>query len=231
MDDLAALLRFLKVEPFANSSAVTAYQALVTDHNRTSSQHLSECIRHLLQQICLRRLAKTHLHFEASYERRSLEFTEGESAEYNAMLKNMKRDMDLHISDSPDIKQYSKLFSLIMQLRRFCNHGPRSNNESCASSQWETPSFTSVPSSPGSEGEACDTCQSTELLDLVQDCSFCPSCFRALQPATGEEQSSIGASQRPKRPLTDGPVSTSRPLKVPRSQVHQQSSNMELDQD
>jgi hypothetical protein len=162
LEDLGALIRFLKVEPFHEKSSKAAFKRYIVDPLFSDDDDPCRNLRLLLQSICLRRKTQNQSNLTATYELVTLSLSYMERSLYDKILKQAEMEMDMLVSTSSCVQSYTKLFTVILRLRMLCNLGQ----------------FCKGLGSVADLG--CDFCQKGESLDLMKDLIFCHSCSRVL---------------------------------------------------
>lgn len=129
LEDLAALLRFLKIEPFEGRSAMSAFRQNIVDPLYKNYEDPCKGLRTLLQSMCLRRTLQNHSKLRATYTMVSLRMTTTEELQYHRTLQQAKSDIDVLVSTGQRGQKF-KLFTLLLRLRMLCNHGTYYNDSS-----------------------------------------------------------------------------------------------------
>ncbi|KAF9638059.1 hypothetical protein BFW01_g8956 [Lasiodiplodia theobromae] len=139
LDDLGALVRFLRIPMFDQpSSFQTSISRPIERGNSTGADRL----RHLLKAVCIRR-KKDRLNLPEPEElTQHVDMTQEETAEYSRIGQHYRQAIDDAVSGISKSKEYNGLFQAILQLRIFCNHGTltweNSNSQTTSSSADET---------------------------------------------------------------------------------------------
>ena len=178
LDDLGALVRFLKIEPFDGKSSKAQFNRYVTDPLFSDDEDPFRNLRILLRSICLRRTKQSQSNLTAKYETVTLSLSTEERLQYDQILEQAKMDMDMLVSTSSPIQKYSKLFTFILRLRMFCDIGLFGKDNKSSPYTWDmlrTPTPTDFQSNL-----ICELCQTKESLDLMKGLSFCTACSRPL---------------------------------------------------
>jgi len=188
LDDLGALVRFLKIEPFHGKSSKALFNRYITDPLFSDDEDPFRNLRVLLRSICLRRTKQSQSKLTAKYKTVTLSLSTEERLQYDQILEQAKMDMDILVSTSSPIQRYTKLFTFILRLRMFCDTGlfGKDNNSSLCTLDMlraQTPISSEVLSNL-----TCELCQREESLDLMKGLSFCTACSRPLM------DSDVGAS-------------------------------------
>lgn len=197
LEDLGALVRFLRVEPFDDESSKAAFRNHVVDP--LSSKDADPCrnLRRLLRSICLRRTTQNQSNMIAVYESVTLSLSPMERSIYDKILEQTKKDMDMLVNTNSFTKRYMKLFTLILRLRMFCDQGHFSKGldpQLCSgdvSQAWYPTEFEPA------DDLCCDSCRNEESLDLMKDLAFCSGCARVLPYLNSKSPESMSESLPP----------------------------------
>lgn len=120
LDDLVSLLRFLHFEPFSHTACFHKY--ILEPLSRDTPDRCDK-LQRLLRGICLRR-NETYLGLpEPQYKDIRLSLTHNEQSLYNRILKECRYKIDDLVCSQTKVKKYTVLFTMVMRLRRLCNHG------------------------------------------------------------------------------------------------------------
>ena len=165
---MLSLLKFLRFEPFSRTSVFKEY---IIKPLSTETSDRARNLRLLLHTSCLRRNEK-HLGLpEPLYEKASIELEEGERREYDKIMARCARDIDDVVSTRDKNKKYRILFTAIMKLRRFCNHGTLSS-----------PLLAQPTPSEATDGIDCSVCaiNDEDDLALLRQNEICAECGRSV---------------------------------------------------
>jgi hypothetical protein len=194
LEDLGALTRFLKVEPFHEKSSKAAFRRYIVDPLFSADEDPCRNLRLLLQSICLRRKTQNQSNLTATYELVPLSLSYMERSLYDMILKQAEMEMDMLVSTSSCIQNYTKLFTVILRLRMLCDLGQFCKGLGSSSYSVDMPqAWSATDLEPGSD-LGCDFCQKGESLDLMKDLIFCPSCSRVLPYINPEAPDSMPES-------------------------------------
>lgn len=180
LDDLAALIEFLKIDPFHGKSSKAAFRRYIMDPLTSNIPDPCHNLRVLLRSICLRRTKLSHSPIATSYNELTLKMNLTERQLYNSILEQAKSELDLRISTLPAVQKYARLFTVLLKLRMVCNLGTSYRDSSAIQSSY-SPSVVSIES--GSDVDAdisCDLCQGKEFKEILVEEAFCPSCLGLL---------------------------------------------------
>ena len=173
LEDLGALVQFLKIEPFDGASSKAAYQRYIIEPLSSRSQDACQNLRVLLQGICLRRANQGFMPAGTKYVLNALTMSLEERQRYNMILAQAKNDLEMRVNGTTNIQKYARLFTALTKLRGLCNfgsddlHGDRNGD---------------VPLVSDSADASCDLCGRSDSLDLLKEDDFCPVCSRPLTP-------------------------------------------------
>ncbi|OJD32553.1 snf2 family domain-containing protein [Diplodia corticola] len=168
LDDLSALIRFLKVPYLDNASSFNNYISRPIEQNDTRGVVR---LRSLLKSVCLRRTTELLTVPEPTIYSRRLDFTEAERDAYNQVAISYKKEMDEVVSGNRKGNSQLGLCQAILRLRRFCNNG------------------SSLLRMSGSATQAAE-----DMLSYMQQAGevACASCSRELQTIDDTEDSDSG---------------------------------------
>lgn len=180
MEDLGALIRFLKVEPFDSETSKATFRRYIVDPLSSNDEDPCRNLRLLLRSVCLRRTIQNQPNLTARYESVALSLSPLERSLYHKILEQTKSHMDMLVSTSSCLAEFTKLFTVILRLRMLCNLGQfckglGSQPPSMATTQAYFPADFQICSDLG-----CDLCEQEESLELMKGLKFCPSCSRPL---------------------------------------------------
>ncbi|RSL61430.1 hypothetical protein CEP54_006267 [Fusarium duplospermum] len=120
INDLVSLLRFLRFEPF---SQLAIFQRHILGPLSQDTLERAKPLQILLRGVCLRRTQKYLNLPKAHYEHVKLSLGPDEQALYDEVLRNTRREIDELVSTRAKTKRCALLFTMVMKLRRICNHG------------------------------------------------------------------------------------------------------------
>lgn len=122
LDDLAALIRFLRVKPFDEPQAWAQY---ITAPFKTASSHVIKDLRLLVDGITLRRMKDTIGMVEKRTLHVRLDFSDAERRLYEqfAAQSNMKLQSLVRETSGFRGKSYAHILKSILRLRMICDHG------------------------------------------------------------------------------------------------------------
>src|SRR5215469_4108012 len=190
LDDLASLIRFLKVPYLDNSFS---FRSNITHPIEQGDVEGVSKLKSLLKCVCLRRTTSV-LHLpEPKQEIRALEFSSMESEQYKNIAAEHRRAIDNAVSGNNTAQAYQGVCQAILRLRLFCNHGAFSL-ASNAQSPEETFSFLQQC------GQATCACcfQAVDSVNdfrnsrsgIIAECShlLCPDCTSQGDKPEGEDE-------------------------------------------
>jgi SWI/SNF-related matrix-associated actin-dependent regulator of chromatin subfamily A3 len=120
LEDLGAIVAFLKVPILENSPTFRKY---ITNQSTSTSKDRFLNLRKLLGAICLRRTREL-LHLpEPVPHIQKLSFTPSEQAQYDDILLDCRRAIDIAISGNRRSRLNSTVLESLLKLRLFCNNG------------------------------------------------------------------------------------------------------------
>ena len=154
-------------------------------------------LRQLLRSICLRRITQNQSNLTATYGLIALRFSPTERSLCDKILEQAKMDIDMLVSTSSSIQNYTKLFTVVLRLRMLCNLGQFCKGLGSSPYSVDMPqTWPPIDFEPGSD-LGCDFCQNEESLDLIKDHTFCPSCSRVLPNIASAASDGILECPRP----------------------------------
>ena len=212
LEDLGALIRFLKVEPFGGESSKAAFRRHIVDPLFSGDADPYRNLRQLLQSVCLRRTTQIQSNMTATYEFVTLSLSPMERSVYDKFLEQTKVELDTLVSTSSSIQKYTKLFTLILRLRILCDQGHFYKGLGSPPCPGDMPQARNSPEIELGDDLGCDLCRNEESLDLMKDLAFCPSCSRVLLYLNSEGPGSISESLLP---LKSCPPESSYPRSEP----------------
>jgi len=199
LEDLGALVRFLKVEPFDGEWSKAAFRRHVLDPLFSSDVDPFRNLRLLLQSVCLRRTTQNQSDLAVTYESVTLDLSTMERSTYDKILEQTKKDLDTHVSGGSSIQKYAILFTLILRLRMFCDQGHFCKGFGSPPCPADAPRGLSPTEFEIGDDLGCDSCRNEESLDLMKDLAFCPSCSRVLPYLNSKD---VGKLSQDLSPLT-----------------------------
>ncbi|KAG4254581.1 hypothetical protein FPRO03_06921 [Fusarium proliferatum] len=201
-DDLRSLLKFLRFEPFCESSVFE--QHIVKpfrqeQQDQPSGLDEARNLKIMLKVCCLRRTqAKLDLP-PSSIQKVDVTPIETEKSMFTSILDQCKEDFDKMAGKEGNTKKSNILFSAIMKLRRVCNHGaiPISACSSKRTNQLIVPKAKRKASRSPSAEPACEFCdERTGNVDFLGGLDSCPICG-LLESEIHDDASSLAPSPRP----------------------------------
>ncbi|KAL7894024.1 SNF2 family N-terminal domain-containing protein [Trichoderma sp. TUCIM 5745] len=123
LEDLAALVSFLKVPVLEKTQT---FRKFITNPINSTSNRRFQNLQTLLQSICLRRTRQLLDLPEPKSEIRKLPFTPYEQAEYDKLILQGRKEIDMAVSGHRKNKTHSAVLESLLKLRLFCNHGSSS---------------------------------------------------------------------------------------------------------
>ncbi|KAK2792535.1 hypothetical protein FQN51_001653 [Onygenales sp. PD_10] len=208
LEDIAALVHYLKIEPFAGASSRKNFaNYIIQPFFSAAEDGSSRNLRILLQSLCLRRTSQTGASTVRVQTRLvSLMLTCEEKIHYDHILASAKTEIDAVVSSKSSVQKFTRLFVALNRLRMLCNHGTFQRPLRL------TPSRPSSPlESPSGFDLTCDLCQQEEYLNLMSSSPFCWSCSRPLCKA----QTPREVSDRGQNYLSPTPVHADSPILSP----------------
>jgi SNF2-related domain len=214
LEDLGALVEFLKAEPFVGSSSKANFRRHIIDPLFSDDDDPYQNVRLLLRSLCLRRTRNSVPYPRLSSQIIKLTLSSAEKRLYKYTLEETKREIDELVSTRAGTQKYTKLLTAILRLRILCNRGTFPTKVD--------PTLFLTPMSQGSSAYlselGCDLCWSTESLDIMEgDRNFCPNCCRLLpqsQAALEDMQESPSQMQLPSSPGCLSPANFPSPQGV-----------------
>ncbi|RSL93099.1 hypothetical protein CEP52_013448 [Fusarium oligoseptatum] len=191
INDLVSLLRFLRFEPF---SQLAIFERHILGPLSQDTLERARPLQILLRGVCLRRTQKYLNLPEAHSEHVKLSLSPDEQALYDEVLRNTRREIDELVSTRAKTKRCALLFTMVMKLRRICNHG---------TFQVKVQSLQppGILANTGIES-LCDYCNGVEeesMAKLNGD-SVCPECHRSLSESSPGSSASRSQSAQPSLP-------------------------------
>lgn len=182
LDDLLSLLRFLHFEPFCRPSIFQKY--VLAPLSKENSEG-SKMLHVLLRGICLRRNEKYLELSEPQHQEIKLTLSTEEKTLYDGVLKRFQDDLDNLVSNQSKTKKYAILFTMIMKLRRLCNHGTMYMTEQLslgAATDLDSDAF-------------CDYCQGPQQdnLAVLNKDQVCPECSKIVSASSQKSPGSLRA--------------------------------------
>jgi hypothetical protein len=196
LEDVGALIRFLKVQPFDGKSGKAAFKRYIVDPLFSNDEDPCRNLRLLLRSICLRR-TQNQSNLTATFESVALSLSPLEKSLYDKILEQSKKDMDMLVSTGSSVQKYTKLFTVILRLRMLCDLGNFCEGLSSLLSPIDMPQARSPSDLELDSDLGCDFCQKEESIDLMKDLIFCPNCSRLLPWFNTEDPDSSSKSLRP----------------------------------
>ncbi|KAH9212630.1 SNF2 family N-terminal domain-containing protein [Leptodontidium sp. 2 PMI_412] len=188
LDDLLSLLKFLHFEPFSRRSV---FQQYILDPLSKDNLERVKTLHVLLRGICLRRDQKYLQLPEPCYQEAKLTLSREERKLYDEVLKRLHDDPDNIVSNQSKTRKYAILFTMVMKLRRLCNHGTMIQADQLPLGA--TPELHS--------DSLCEYCQGPqqENLAILNKNQACPECGRMVFPASSNP-TSFASSPNPVDP-------------------------------
>jgi SNF2-related domain len=180
LEDLGALIRFLKVEPFDSETSKVAFRRYIVDPLSSNDEDPCRNLRLLLRSVCLRRTTQNQSDLTARYESVTLSLSALERSLYHKFLEQTKSHMDMLVSTGSCFQEFTKLFTIVLRLRMLCNLGKfckglDSQPFPMAATQTCFPADLQICGDLG-----CDLCEQEESMGLMKGLTFCPGCSRPL---------------------------------------------------
>ncbi|KAL8282467.1 hypothetical protein RB597_009940 [Gaeumannomyces tritici] len=179
LNDLAALVNFLDIQPFAQMSEFRSH--ILEPLGNAGNQDRCRNLRNLLRMICLRRSSKC-LHLpKAEEEVIYIDQAEAEKEERRLVEMECLRRMERLVSgsggrgSSAETKKYNIMFDVMMQLRRLCNNGTfrRSTGAGTSYPSSTDPAIKNAAAEDLDNGP-CEQCDGGELASTGEEyCSMC----------------------------------------------------------
>lgn len=190
LDELASLAGFLKLLPFSSKQE---FQRHILAPLADDGTDATKAFRAYLQAYCLRR---TELDLPKCRQKLvHLTFSTQEQTLYKSILSQTKRNVDDLVSKGNNIRNHNILFTALLRMRIFCNHGT-------------LPASASGYLAPDRRAVGCERCSAISEDDavLLESVPFCPNCGPSLHG--GSPNSDDGLS-----PSCDFEMSTEMPLR------------------
>ncbi|KAF4976356.1 hypothetical protein FZEAL_6954 [Fusarium zealandicum] len=127
LDDLGALVRFLKMPLFSQPAIFRRYVPKLRYRKGSTTGEL-ENLRLILAAICLRRNKAVLPGQGYQIEDRKLTFTSQERDQYRNMELSLERAIDIGSKGHTDEKSHTKVMEALLRLRMFCNNGLDNSN-------------------------------------------------------------------------------------------------------
>ena len=209
LEDIVALLRFLRIQPYEGTGANAVFQQQVTDSIISNPHDPCKYLRELLKTICLRRTCQPGSKLSSSQVELRWKLSPSERVHYDAILEQGRRDLDLHVSTKQLFQKYTRLFTIMLRLRIFCNSGAGLEMVKSPDSISEIPNTSDdMIASPSNHALSCDTCDTLEVYEMIGVQESCPTCGRLLplSSETGESEPSDRPTKRQKLSELDSDV-------------------------
>lgn len=128
LEDLGSLVAFLRVPVLENSMT---FKRFITGPctSAVASKRTFEALRTLLASICLRRTRELINLPEPVKETRILELTGLEREQYNTIIFDSKRVIQMAVSRRGNRKVNTAVLQSLLRLRLFCNHGVMTHDQ------------------------------------------------------------------------------------------------------
>jgi SWI/SNF-related matrix-associated actin-dependent regulator of chromatin subfamily A3 len=120
LDDLGALVSFLRVPILENPAS---FRKFITSPAASQSKNRFQNLQTLLRTICVRRKRDLLNLPEPVSTTRRVFFRPSEQAEYDGLMRNSKRQIDMAVSGYKRSKINSAILRSLLALRLFCNNG------------------------------------------------------------------------------------------------------------
>ncbi|KAF4989707.1 hypothetical protein FDECE_14622 [Fusarium decemcellulare] len=171
INDLVSLLRFLRFEPFSH---MAVFQRHILQPLSKDTLERAKPLQMLLRGMCLRRTGKYLNLPEAYCKHIRLSLDHDEQALYTEVLRRFRREIDDVVSTQAKTRKCTLLFTMMMELRRICNHGTLRVPIPGLQSP-KTLTNTGIDS-------LCDYCDEAEegSMARLNGDSVCPECHRSL---------------------------------------------------
>ncbi|KAI1629297.1 SNF2 family N-terminal domain-containing protein [Exophiala viscosa] len=164
LDDLGALLAFIRAEPFHNSSVFRRFVVMPFSHNNEEDVNQAKAkLSLLLNSVCIRRRRERLELPPMKDERRNVQLSDQERRLYERTKDSMSYMLSHGLRDKYSGTPFGK-FQIQLQLRRLCNHGtfqrPFVGHNDDIQTQREE-----ILSSIGKDGEVeCSSCHEKTLM-------------------------------------------------------------------
>ncbi|KAL9042177.1 MAG: hypothetical protein Q9214_003861, partial [Letrouitia sp. 1 TL-2023] len=158
LDDLAALIGFLKIDPFYGKSSKAAFRRYIMDPLTSDIPDRCHNLRVLLRSICLRRTKQSQSPIATSHDKISLKMNLTERRLYNSILEQAKSEIDSRISALPKVQKCARLFAVLLKLRMVCNLGTSYRDSSAVKSPYGPSVLGNGPGSHVNTEIGCDLC-------------------------------------------------------------------------
>ncbi|KAH7308435.1 SNF2 family N-terminal domain-containing protein [Stachybotrys elegans] len=120
LDDLAALVSFLKMPVLEKPET---FRKFITKPISSGTNDCYQNLQRLLQSVCLRRTRELLNLPEPETYYQTLPLTASEYTEYNELLRECKRDIDMAVSGRGKGQLKSAMLESLLKVRLFCNNG------------------------------------------------------------------------------------------------------------
>lgn len=178
LDDLGALLAFIRADPFDSTSIFRKYIITPFLHDLDDAKSRLSL---LLNSICLRRKLDRLELPPMEQHRRYIDLSAKEQQHYDYTMQSMSRELSHGSREKYSGTPFGK-FQIQLQLRRLCNHGTFQKAFSLSQDDLET-QREDVISSIGKDGEVeCSSCREKTLI-LATNCATTkkpPSCLHII---------------------------------------------------
>ena len=165
--------------------------------------------------MCLRRTHQPGSKLSSNQIELRLKFSQDERLDYNAILDQGRQDLDLHVSTKQLFQKYTRLFTIMLRLRIFCNSGVGLEMVESSDPASETPdTHADGAISPSKNALNCDVCDNLEVCEILDVQESCPSCGRLLPMKAkldDSEHSNRPAKRRRLSELESGALSDEDP--------------------
>ncbi|CEN59397.1 hypothetical protein ASPCAL01848 [Aspergillus calidoustus] len=197
LEDLCALITFLKIPPFEHNAQAKFKQHII-DPLFSDTESPSRNLRLLLQSLCLRRTKQVGHSVTVKTELVTLLLSPMEQMAYNEILYKTRQEMEVLVSNGLGSSKYTKLFTAIHKLRMLCVQGVNTKG-----SDARTPYLSPITAAASPYVDIyCELCYADESLGLIKAGSaFCPDCGRLLSSTQGTPRSG-SRSPRPANPVS-----------------------------
>ncbi|KAG4435757.1 hypothetical protein IFR05_008771 [Cadophora sp. M221] len=218
LDDLLSLLKFLHFEPFSRRPV---FQQYILDPLSKDNLERVKTLHVLLRGICLRRDQQYLQLPEPCYQEVKLTLSREERKLYDEVLKRLQDDLDNIVSNQSKTRKYAILFTMVMKLRRLCNHGTMIQTDQLP-----------LGATPELDSDSlCEYCQGPqqENLAILNKNQACPECGRMVFPASSSTTSFASSPTPVNSPIgrdTAQYGSFQNPVLSPRSASRQSSTKL-----